>query len=145
MADKMWDDIVAFHNKFKLPQSELPSVALPDGLMEFRVKFLREELNEFVEAVDSNDTVKAFDALLDLVYVAMGTAYICRMPWVSGWEVVQAANMTKIRVAHAAESKRGSSYDVVKPVGWVAPDHELQCIIEIIEQRLKRSKLVIVP
>jgi len=145
MANHMWDDIVAFHNKFELQQADFPTVILPDGLMAFRVQFLREELDEFIEAIDTNDTMKAFDALIDLVYVAMGTAYLCRFPWVSGWEVVQAANMTKIRAIHADESKRGSQYDVIKPAGWVPPDHELQCILEIVKQRLKRAKLVLVP
>jgi len=141
--DKMWDDIVAFHNKFKVPQSVAPSIELEEGLLDFRLGFMREELNEFVEAVELNDHVKAFDALIDLVYVAMGTAYVCQFPWQDGWDVVHAANLTKRRVEHASESKRGSSYDIVKPEGWVSPELELSAILTLHARRLKRSQLIV--
>ena len=138
--NQMWDDIVYFHNKFKIPQSDLPSVELDGELMEFRIKFLQEEFDEFVDAVEIGDRVKAFDALIDLVYVAMGTAYVCRFPWLLGWDVVQAANIAKTRVEHASESKRGSGYDVVKPEGWISPDRELGLIVDLYEAQLKRSQ-----
>lgn len=141
--DKMWSDIVAFHNKFKVPQSEAPSIELVDGLLDFRLGFMREELDEFVEAVELNDHVKAFDALIDLVYVAMGTAYVCQFPWQDGWDVVHAANLTKRRVEHASESKRGSSYDIVKPEGWISPELELSAILTLHARRLKRSQLIV--
>lgn len=140
--DKMWDDIVHFHNKFNIPRSEFPSVELIDGLMEFRVRFLKEELEELIEAVNLGDRVKAFDALIDLVYVAMGTAYICNFPWKEGWFIVQSANLTKRAVRNESESKRGSRYDIIKPEGWVSPDRELSAIIELYEQRLRRSRIV---
>ena len=141
MANQMWDDIVYFHNKFKIPQSDVPSLKLDGDLMAFRTKFLEEEFREFVEAVNDNDRVKAFDALLDLVYVAMGTAYVCRFPWIQGWDTVQSANITKVRASHASESKRGSGFDVVKPEGWVAPDRELELILELYELQIKKSRL----
>lgn len=141
--DKMWEDIVAFHNKFQLPAHDTPSLELADGLLDFRVKFMQEELEEFVEALTLNDSVKAFDALIDLVYVAMGTAYLCQFPWQEGWTVVQAANMTKRKVDHASESKRGSIYDIVKPEGWVSPELELSAILTLHARRLKRSQLVV--
>ena len=37
------------------------------------------------------------------------------------WEVHQ-ANMRKERVLHAGESKRGSAFDIKKPVGWQGPN-----------------------
>lgn len=141
MLNKMWDDIITFHNKFKIPPAELPTLDVAEGLMDFRVEFMQEEMNEFIDAVQIGDRVKAFDALLDLVYVAMGTAYICRFPWVQGWDAVHAANMLKRRVEHHSESKRGSKYDVVKPEGWVAPDRELELILELYEIQIRKSKL----
>jgi len=141
--DKMWTDIVAFHNKFRIPQSEGPSLELADGLLDFRVKFMKEELDEFAEALALGNDVQAFDALLDLAYVVMGTAFVCQFPWQDGWDTVHAANLTKRRVDHESESKRGSIYDIVKPEGWVSPERELAAILTLHGQRLRRSQLVI--
>lgn len=38
------------------------------------------------------------------------------------WDRVHRANMAKVRAERASDSKRGSSFDVVKPEGWQAPD-----------------------
>lgn len=139
----MFGDITAFHEKFKLQQTA-DGNKLPDDFQIFRAKFLLEELNEYLEAVglclmpvsqtefecdiyrdrdrDQFNAEKAFDALIDLVYVAIGTAYLHRFPFNEGWRRVQAANMAKIRTQRSADSKRGSGWDVVKPPGWKAPD-----------------------
>lgn len=137
----MWDDIINFHVKFEVPQSELPTLFGNDEMLQYRIKFLREELKEFEDAVASGHDVEAFDALLDLVYVAMGTAYVCNFPWDEGWEHVQEANMLKQRVKSADESKRGSQYDVVKPDGWVAPNQALQAVLLFQAFETKMTKL----
>ena len=90
--------------------------------MTFRIKFLKEELEEFNDAYERGDLVHAFDGLMDLVYVALGTAYMMNVPWAEAWPHVQNANMLKKRASHEGESTRGSSLDVVKPEGWVAPN-----------------------
>ena len=138
MSD-MWVDINEFHTKFLLPQQEVPSL-LEKELLEFRTKFLYEELAEFEDACERKDLMKAFDALLDLVYVAMGTAYMMNVPWDRGWEHVQNANMAKIRAKKEGESKRGSIYDVVKPEGWISPDKMLLAELLIHEHKLLVEK-----
>jgi hypothetical protein len=55
------------------------------------------------------------------VYVAIGTAYIQGFDFPRAWRRVHAANMTKVRAPAAKESKRRSSYDVIKPSRWVPP------------------------
>lgn len=114
-------DVLEFHRKFGLPIGERPRL-LPPELAEFRLKFLHEELLEYVLATHREDLVGAIDALADLVYVAYGTAVMMGAPWPKIWAHVQAANMRKIRVASADESKRGSSFDVRKPPGWISPE-----------------------
>jgi predicted HAD superfamily Cof-like phosphohydrolase len=127
-----------------------PRTQLDPSILPFRVKFMLEELDEFCKAtgvtfttagsggedevdlglleinIDSSksiDHAEAFDALIDLVYVAMGTAHFMGYPWRLGWRLVQRANMSKVRAQKdASDSKRGSSFDVVKPPGWKAPD-----------------------
>jgi len=128
----MWADVCHFHEKFDIPQTEMSSF-LPKDMMQFRVEFLKEEVEEFVDAYMTDNVYKAFDALIDLVYVALGTAYMMNLPWNVGWQHVQDANMRKERAKTVAESKRGTTIDVVKPEGWVAPDDLL--VIEILKLR----------
>lgn len=121
-----FSDVGEFHQKFGLHhfvQGPVPEID-PD-LMEFRIKFMQEELDEFKEGVEEGDHAKMFDALIDLVYVALGTAHFQGYPWQHGWDRVQAANMAKVRAkADGSDSKRGSAFDVVKPPGWTPPDIE---------------------
>jgi predicted HAD superfamily Cof-like phosphohydrolase len=44
--------------------------------------------------------------------------------WDELWADVQRANMSKERALREADSKRGSTYDVIKPAGWVPPQTE---------------------
>jgi predicted HAD superfamily Cof-like phosphohydrolase len=119
-------DVGDFHRKFDLPTSQdgrRNPVPHDPELMEFRVKFMQEELDEFKEGLEELDHEKMFDALLDLAYVVFGTAHFLNYPWQAGWDAVQSANMKKVRAAKdGSDSKRGSSFDVVKPPGWTAPD-----------------------
>lgn len=125
-----FDDVGDFHEKFDLPYSHDESVSqlLTPEVQDFRVKFLEEELEEFRNAWAENDLPGAFDALLDLVYVAMGTAHLMGLPWQEGWDEVQRANMTKLRAFTAMESAlksgRSSVLDVIKPDDFVPPDIE---------------------
>lgn len=115
-------DVRAFHEKFAVPMASEPSW-LDSEAVAFRYKFMQEELDEFVEAVSQQDLLLAGDALVDLVYVALGTALMMGLPWAKMWAEVQRANMAKERATSAGQSKRGSALDVVKPAGWTPPDH----------------------
>ena len=122
-------DVGDFHEKFCLDSVTLFGAGprnLAPNVVEFRYAFLHEELEEFDLAMRVGDQSKAFDALLDLVYVAMGTAHLMGFPWQAGWDRVQAANMAKERALSAEDprSRRAHAKDVVKPVGWAAPDIE---------------------
>lgn len=44
--------------------------------------------------------------------------------WNKLWDDVQRANMSKERALKASDSKRGSTWDVVKPKGWIPPRTE---------------------
>lgn len=146
-------DVCDFHLKFGL--NTYGTVA-PNPLdlttLEFRMRFLIEELAEFAQSTGMltlsfdlhkiirdlkdqhyrrTDPLKidfledSVDALADLVYVALGTAHMMGLPFDDAWAEVQRANMTKERANGESDprSKRGSSLDVVKPEGWKAPDH----------------------
>lgn len=128
MSRDLFADVGAFHRKFGLPHTDdehLPCL-LPEDVWEFRLKFLREELQETIDAHAEGDLAKFFDGLMDLVYVALGTAHMAHLPWAEGWDEVQRANMAKERSSGAGDerSSRGHTLDVVKPAGWTPPDVE---------------------
>lgn len=117
----MFDDIIAFHQKFHLIH-EGQVRRLPKKMQNFRVKFLREELKEYEEAVANGDLELMFDSLVDIVYVALGTAYLHGFPFEQGWKEVHKANMLKVRAKTVGESSRHSTHDVVKPEDWIPPN-----------------------
>ena len=117
----MYEDIIEFHRTFKLRGSRKPK-ELPEDKMHFRYKFMEEELAEYWNAWYNSDLEGQLDALVDLVYVAMGTSYMQGFDFEEAWRRVHAANMKKVRTKVASDSKRGSKFDVIKPKGWKAPD-----------------------
>lgn len=62
------------------------------------------------------------DALVDLVYVALGTAALQGFDFEEAWRRVHASNMLKTRHSSTNPGKRNSRYDVVKPAGWIRPN-----------------------
>lgn len=120
-------DVAHFHHKFGLRETQIAGVPgpvpIPQDLYEFRRGFLKEELDELQEAWECGDMAGLADALIDLVYVALGTAHLFGLPWQQLWDEVQRANMSKER-GTAATSKRNSEYDVIKPEGWTPPNIE---------------------
>jgi predicted HAD superfamily Cof-like phosphohydrolase len=117
-----FDDIADFHHRFALAHLDGPR-QLPHELQLFRIAFMQEELNEYMRATLAEDLEKQVDALVDLVYVALGTAYLQGFEWQDHWNEVHRANMKKERAQSKSQSVRSSTFDVVKPAGWTAPDH----------------------
>jgi predicted HAD superfamily Cof-like phosphohydrolase len=79
-------------------------------------------------AVGHRDPVEIADATVDLVYVALGMAHVCNLPWYEIFDEVHKSNMLKERATHPSQSKRGSTLDIIKPVFWQPPD--LKSIVE---------------
>lgn len=133
-------DIKDFHEKFKLNYDGKPQLYNPE-MQQFRMGFLQEELNEYRDATiaanailinpnyeqSNSDFIKLqadrLDALVDLVYVALGDAYLQGFDFNEAWRRVHEKNMAKVRAATVNDSERGTTYDVVKPEGWTPPDH----------------------
>ncbi len=138
---QLFRDIERFHQKFGLEPTRDPGHQLPDDVLEFRLKFLLEELREYAAAVgyqlswssstgihfmkrgDEFNAEEALDGLADLCYVALGTAFLHRFPFNEAWQRIQEANMKKVRANSADDplSKRKHAIDIVKPPGWTPP------------------------
>ena len=112
------DDIEEFHEKFNLEYRDYPR-ALSDDEKNFRLVCLKEEIEEYASAENLEEE---FDALIDLVYFALGTSYRHGFDFEAGWSRVHAANMAKRRATTDKESKRSYKCDVIKPKGWKPPD-----------------------
>lgn len=117
----LFADIQAFHQKFGHDSPDKP-IELDDDTYDFRVKFMTEELTEYQDAWNQADMEGQLDALVDLVYVVLGTAYMQGFNFYEAWRRVHEANMKKVRAQNADESKRGSTLDVVKPEDWLPAD-----------------------
>lgn len=143
MTTNFHADVYQFHEQYDLPRPTVPQHITPE-LSHFRIKFLQEELDEYRTAVAQLDIAiyqhaphdaitsllaDALDALADLVYVAIGTAIIHGFPLNEAWDRVQHANMTgKTRATSPDQSKRLTSFDVVKLPHFTPPDHtDLVC------------------
>ena len=99
----------------------------PDTLnYQLEIDMLQEELDEFKLAVEQNDQVAMFDALLDLDFVRVGTLgkmQIDPYSQVDGYEAVLRANESK----SAAKNSAGK---ITKPADFVGPEAELQKILD---------------
>jgi predicted HAD superfamily Cof-like phosphohydrolase len=79
------------------------------------------------EARNDNYPVHLLRALTDLYLTVMYAAFDMGMTteiFQEFWDDVHRANMSKERALRADDSKRGSTYDVIKPAGWVPPRTE---------------------
>ena len=133
--DTLIKDIDQFHKKFKFEKNLKVSIPDDSELVNFRTSFLMEELAEYTQAITKKDAAGALDALVDIVYIALGTAWLFNLPFEKAWNEVQKANMSKIRTKSKSK-KRGTSFDVIKPKGWIPPD--IEQIIE--EEREKQNE-----
>ena len=131
--DTLIKDIDQFHKKFKFEKNDKVGIPENNELVNFRTSFLIEELAEYTQAITKGDSAAALDALVDIVYIALGTAWLFNLPFEKAWNEVQKANMSKVRTKSKSK-KRGTSFDVVKPKGWQAPDIE-----QIIEEERNKQ------
>lgn len=120
----IYADVFKFHLKFGLEYYGPPRF-LPTDMHKHALAAMREEVQEYEDAINLRDLVKAHDALIDLVYFAVGRAILHGFPFREGWDLVQIANMLKERaLPDGSNSKRGFGCDVIKPPGWTPPDHD---------------------
>jgi predicted HAD superfamily Cof-like phosphohydrolase len=88
---------------------EMPS----KEIRELRLQLISEELHELAESFSMNNLEKSYDAILDLLYVVIGTAVAIGLDIEPGFQEVHRSNMTKFIDGHRrADGKwvKGPSY-----------------------------------
>jgi len=92
--------------------------------LDFRIQFLREELEETESAMVSSDNEEIVDGLIDLCVVAIGTLLAFGVDANKAWDEVHKANMAKkVGIKKERPNPLGLP-DLTKPDDWTPPSHE---------------------
>ena len=70
---KQLDKVSEFHKMFKLGMEKQPVSRLKNDKSKLRFELMKEENEEYMEAVDNDDIVEVADALGDMLYILCGT------------------------------------------------------------------------
>ena len=70
---KQINAVKEFHTAFKIGHSETPTAILAKTKHLLRFNLMKEENEEYLEAVQNNDLVEIADALGDMMYILCGT------------------------------------------------------------------------
>jgi predicted HAD superfamily Cof-like phosphohydrolase len=87
-----------FHNAFKLPVRHEPTADLPEQEYTLRFNLMKEENEEYLEAVKNGDIVEIADAIGDMLYILCGTinAHGLQEKMAPVFEEIQRSNMSKL-------------------------------------------------
>ena len=70
---KQLEAVKEFHTAFGLGVSDMPKDSLGENVNILRYNLMKEENEEYLEAVQNNDIVEIADALGDMLYILCGT------------------------------------------------------------------------
>lgn len=116
-------DVFTLVHQFNSEIIGLPVPKHPKMLEGKRLDYTHDHLSEEIDELLAAETVEdQVDALVDLIYVAMGRLVEMGVDGRAHFDEVHAANMRRVR---GQKSTRPNSlgYDAIKPEGWVGPDH----------------------
>jgi predicted HAD superfamily Cof-like phosphohydrolase len=85
------------------------------------LKLIEEEVGELKVAIDNNNNLEVFDALLDIMVVTAGAIHSAGFNGEEGWKEVMRSNFAKIDTETGKVRKREDG-KVLKPLGWTPPD-----------------------
>ena len=94
------------------------------AFLDFRIDFIREELEETEAALVNMDAEEIVDGLIDLCVVAIGTLDAFGVNPYEAWDEVLQANMAKEVGEKPSRPNPLGVPDLVKPDDWKAPSHK---------------------
>lgn len=130
---KEWEKVRQFHYRFGHPVSDEP-VMLSQDRVEKRYMWMLEELDELR---DATNVVEQADAIIDLIYFALGTLVEMGIEPDELFQTVHNANMKKLwEDGKPHYDKNGKT---IKPNSWKNPYEQLELIIYSMQK--KRGQL----
>ena len=98
MIEKPIAAVEKFHETYQLLSNHSPTVAIPEAIKTLRYELMKEENEEYKEAVDNNDMMEVADALGDMLYILCGTIITHGMQHKISevFEEIQRSNMSKL-------------------------------------------------
>jgi len=115
---KQQAQVQEFHEAIGKKGPHLRLIARRPGMwdIEDRRALIEEEFDELMEAMDAGDMAEAVDAIMDLMYVLLGTLVRWGVPCEPFFSEVHRTNMAKVL---------GGSFNnvrkFIKPEGWQPP------------------------
>ena len=73
MIKKPIKAVTEFHNAFSLSVEDKPKSDISSEITELRYNLMKEENEEYLQPVKSNDLIEIVDALGDMLYILCGT------------------------------------------------------------------------
>jgi len=129
-----WDMVLDFHQRFNHPIGTIPRMLDVDRVTK-RGLWMQEELNEFLE---SKNIYEQADAMIDLIYFALGSLVEMGIPPDELFAIVHEANMAKLwedgKAHHNADGK------TIKPTTWTDPEPKIIQVIERLKSEVFRMK-----
>lgn len=120
MKIDMMGDVRNFHLKYGLGENKVPK-APSEASRDHRIRMVKEEANELVEALMTGDLVKIARECVDVLMVVLGTMLVYGLPINNIWQAVHAANMRKVQAPGNTKASKPT-----KPPGWQSPDREIK-------------------
>ncbi|MBU8597292.1 HAD family hydrolase [Shouchella clausii] len=125
--NKQYYQVYDFQKKMSQPVSERPK-CMDENRRHERYEYMKEELVEFLDAVFLVDQA---DAMIDLIYLALGTLVEMGVEPEQLFEIVHKANMSKLW--EDGKPRLNEIGKIIKPPHFVAPEPLLRQ--EIIRQQ----------
>ena len=134
--DKPWQEVADFHTAFGVPVGSSPQALSAERALE-RAGFMREEVDEFLEA---QSLAGQADAMIDLIYFALGTLVEMGVRPQALFDIVHNANMQKLWPDGQPRYREGDR-KVVKPAGWQDPEPLLLAALEEQTRKAREAAL----
>ena len=119
-----WNAVKEFQSKFGHPIADKPMQMDADRAKK-RYNWMLEEINEFIEA---EEIVEQADAMIDVIYFALGTLVEMGIKPDNLFKIVQDANMAKLWPDGKPHYNKDGK--TIKPSTWEDPHDKLRAEIE---------------
>ena len=130
------EQVLEFHKVFEHPIGDVAkALSIKRGLQ--RHSYMKEELQEFHDAVEAEDVVEQVDACLDIIYSALGT--LVELGVADKYEAlfanIQASNISKVCLSMESAIRTAEAHDqptTIKPIGsyWKVSDANTNKIVK---------------